>query len=192
MTNFTLKSILKPSLNDSGLPVSELLELLDSNNDVVPDILKSLSIEDIQGDFINIQGAKKIVDTQKGINKRFQKDNITSSFENISISTDEKLKITFHDLTNTRLFSGLTELETTPIYSSKNDFFSWLYNMDKYANELLRQGLNNILMKNIELLKEQQISKSERKYRILVDSNEKECYLRAITSTDRYNDYDII
>jgi hypothetical protein len=62
--------------------------------------------------------------------------------------------------------------------------------MDKYANELIKSGLGDILLHNLDLLRQKEIGSKERKYRILQDLNDKQLYVRAIISLDRYNNYD--
>eukprot|EP00825_Cyclidium_porcatum_P048230 TRINITY_DN8032_c0_g1_i1.p2 TRINITY_DN8032_c0_g1~~TRINITY_DN8032_c0_g1_i1.p2 ORF type:complete len:305 (-),score=51.69 TRINITY_DN8032_c0_g1_i1:51-965(-) len=62
--------------------------------------------------------------------------------------------------------------------------------MDKYANELVKNGLDDILSSNLDLLRKQGIGGKERKYRILHDSSNEQFYVRAIISLDRYNNYD--
>ena len=116
-----------------------------------------------------------------------------ATLDNISVySNDSKLTFCFTDLSKSEYFSqlNLSSMDSTPLYSSKSDFFSWLYGMDKYANELIKEGLDDILSHNLDLLRKKEIGSRERKYRILQDLNNKQFYVRAIISLDRYNNYD--
>ena len=193
MTEFCINSVSKSKLADEGISVKELLELLDVNDELNKALLKALGIDRLKDDFINIAGAKELVTIQKAINKRFYKEDFVSSLDNISVySNDSKLTFCFTDLSKSEYFSqlNLSSMDSTPLYSSKSDFFSWLYGMDKYANELIKEGLDDILSHNLDLLRKKEIGSRERKYRILQDLNNKQFYVRAIISLDRYNNYD--
>ena len=193
MTEFCINSVSKSKLADEGISVKELLELLDVNDELNKALLKALDVDSLKDDFINITGAKELVTIQKAINKRFYKEDFVSSLDNIAVySNDSKLTFCFTDLSKSEYFSqlNLSTMDSTPLYSSKSDFFSWLYGMDKYANELIKEGLDDILSHNLDLLRKQEIGSRERKYRILQDLNNKQFYVRAIISLDRYNNYD--
>jgi len=193
MVEFRINSVSKSKLTDEGISVKELLELLNVDDELNKALLKSLDIESLKDDFINITGAKQLVNIQKGINKRFYKEDFISSLNNIAVySDDNKLTFSFTDLGKSEYLSqlNLSSIDSVPLYSSKSDFFSWLYGMDKYASELIKEGLDEVLSHNLDLLRQQDIGSKERKYRILQDLNNKQFYVRAIISLDRYNNYD--
>ena len=190
---FNIKSVSKSKLIEEGISVKQLLELLDMKDELNIALVKALNIDTLKDDFINIAGAKQLVDIQKEINKRYYKEDFVSSLENIVVSKDDnKLTFCFTELSKSEYFSqlNLPSMESTPLYSSKNDFFSGLYGIDKYANELIKVGLHDILSLNLDLLRQQEVGKKERKFRILQDLNNKQFYVRAIISLDRYNNYD--
>ena len=178
------------SLNDNGINVSELVTLINNNN-LSDDIFKFLKIDKIKNEFINIKGAKTLFDTQVSLNKRFYKDDLISSIDNITFYNNEKFSINFNNTSNSQYFNDIkvNSLCSYPIYSATRDFFSSLYNMDKYASRLIETGNKNIVEINLELLKEVVI-KNEKKYRILHDTFDNEFYLRAIISVNNYNNYD--
>lgn len=192
MANFHINHLLKSQLDDDGVSVKELLELLDINDSLTIQLMKALNIEEYKEDFIKISGANKLVQVQKGINKRFYKEDIASSLNDIKVCNNEDFTLEFYNLNNSDYFSKLniSQLRAKTKYSSRNDFFSWYYGMDKYASELLKNGLDEVLHQNIELLKSYKIANLERKYRILYDSLKNEYYVRAIISMDRYVNYD--
>ncbi len=194
MAEFTIKNVSKSKLTDEGVSVKDLLELLNEEDELNKALLKALNVDDLKDDFIEISGANQLVTIQKGINKGFYKEDFISSLNNIDImyNDDDKLTFCFTDLSKSEYFSqlNLSSIDAAPIYSSKSDFFSWLYGMDKYANELIKNGLGDILSQNLNLLREQEIGNKERKYRMLQSLNSKQFYVRAIISLDRYNNYD--
>ncbi|MDR0231753.1 MAG: hypothetical protein LBI82_06495 [Dysgonamonadaceae bacterium] len=193
MAEFSINNVSKSKLTDEGIFVRELLELLNLEDELNKALLKALDIESSKEDFINILGAKKLVTIQKGVNNRFYKEDFISSLNDIAVYVnDDKLTLCFTDLSKSEYFSqlGMSSIDAIPKYSSKSDFFSWLYGMDKYANELVKNRLDEILSYNLDLLRKQDIGGKERKYRILQDLHNKQFYVRAIISLDRYNNYD--
>lgn len=193
MAEFNMNHISKSKLTDAGVSVLELLELFNVDDDLHKSLLERLNINDIKNDFIYITGAKHLVSIQKGINNRFYKEDFVSSLNDIAIYTnDGKLTFSFTNLNRSDSFSqlGLSSIDAIPKYTTKSDFFSWFYGMDKYASELIKNGLSDILLSNLDLLRLQKIGGKDRKYRILQDLNNNQFYVRAIISLDRYNNYD--
>ena len=192
MAEFRINHLLKSQLDDHGISVSELLELLNLEDSLTQKLLETLEIKKYEKDFIRISGANTLVKVQQGVNKRYYKEDLVSSLNDITVYNGDHFTLQFHNLNESEYFSQLNEpyLTATTKYSSRNDFFSWYYGMDKYASELMRNGLDSILYQNIELLKESNIAEQQRKYRILQDLNNDEFFVRAIISLDRYNNYD--
>lgn len=187
-----IKHLLKSQLEDDGVSVSELLKLLNLDDNLTINLLESLDLKRFVNDFIKISGASSLVQSQKTINIAYHKEDLTSSLQDITVNNEEDFTLQFHNLNSSEYLSQLNipYLTTKTKYSSRNDFFSWYYGMDKYASELMRNGLDSILYQNIELLKESNIAEQKRKYRILHDLNKDEFFVRAIISLDRYNNYD--
>ena len=174
---------------DDGIEVSKLIELIDAN-EFNSEIIDLLEIDDITNDFIQIKGALTLFNVIKALNNRFIKIDLTSSFEDISLYTEDEFTINFHNLEDDFYLTQLNKsvLNTLPIYSSSRDFFSHLYQMDKYASRLIDAGHKDIVKENIRMLKEKH--KNQRKYRILHDIEEDMFYLRSIISTNNYFNYD--
>lgn len=187
-----IKHLLKSQLEDDGVSVSELLKLLNLDDNLTINLLESLDLKRFVNDFIKISGASSLVQAQKTINIAYHKEDLASSLQDITVNNEEDFTLQFHNLNSSEYLSQLNipYLTTKTKYSSRNDFFSWYYGMDKYASELMRNGLDSILYQNIELLKESNIAEQKRKYRILHDLNKDEFFVRAIISLDRYNNYD--
>lgn len=152
-----------------------------------------MNLDKLEDRFIAIRGAATLVKAQEDINKQFHKEDYISALENISIDTQEdKLRLKFENIEGSAFLKKLelTDIIAIPKYSSKSDFFSDLFGMDKYAKELLNNGHADILQTNISLLKRKKIAQKERKYRLLYDNKENKFYIRAIVSKDLYKDYD--
>lgn len=193
MNEFCINNESKPNLTDEGVSVRDLLSLLDENDALSNALLKALEINSVIDDFISITGAQKLVTIQKNINEKFYKEDFKSSLNDLDFFVDEnKFMLKFSNLCKSSYLSrlGLESINSTLIYSSKSDFFSWFYAMDKYANELIKSGLSDILNYNLDLFRQKKIGTKERKYRILHDLKNNMFYVRAITSLDRYNNYD--
>ena len=96
----------------------------------------------------------------------------------------------FNNLASNRYFEtlGISNICTAPIYSARNDFFSELYQMDRYATQLIQNGYRDIVEMNWERLK--QVTSFKKNYRILHDLEDNDFSLRAITSTKQYHNYD--
>jgi hypothetical protein len=192
MNKFERKVLHKVSIpvSDNGIKVSELVSLIKENY-LSRDIFKFLEIDEILNDFININGAKTLYNTQVILNERFYKEDLQSSIDNITFYNKDKFSINFSDTSNSKYFKDIkvSSVCTYPIYSATRDFFSSLYNMDKYASRLIETGNKHIVEANLELLKDV-VEKNDKRYRILHDKVENEFYLRAIISLTNYNNYD--
>jgi len=193
MAEFEINYVSKSKLTDEGVSVKEVLELLNMETELNKALLKALDIESLKKDFIYISGAKELVNIQKDINNSFYKEDFISTLNDIAVYKGEKeLTLCFTNLSQSEFFTqkGLSSIDAIPKYSSKSDFFSWFYKMDKYANELVKNGLDEILSFNLDLLRKQEIGNKDRKYRLLYNLSNEQLFVRAIISLDRYNNYD--
>lgn len=180
----------KCQFSDETILVSDLLKLLDKNDQHHSVLEKCLNIEKIKGDRINIPGSKDLLVIQNAINNNYKKIDIESSLQNIDLDLDDKnVAFQFKKLESNSYFDSDQEqcIKVRPKYSSQSDFFDNLCNMNKYANELINKGLSDLLIYNIDAIKKE--CDKLRIYRVLHDLNENEFYLRAIVST-QYNNYD--
>ncbi|PKQ61070.1 hypothetical protein BZG01_19955 [Labilibaculum manganireducens] len=173
---------------DTGIKVSDLLGLI-STSEFFNDIYNLLDIEAIVDDFIKIKGATTLVATIKELDKKFEKIDLVSDFQDITLFSNGELTLNFNNLEGVDYFKemGYDSIIAHPIHSARRDFFSGLYNMDKYASRLIANGYKHILTENMRLLSE--VTENRRKYRLLHDTGENKFYLRGIISTDHYNDY---
>ncbi|WP_282125351.1 hypothetical protein [Marinifilum flexuosum] len=174
--------------NDNGISVVELIDLI-SKSEFFGEIYMLMKIDDIKNDFIKIKGASTLVATLRALDKKYEKIDLESDFQDITLFSNDELTLNFNNLENEEYFVGVNceNVSAYPIHSARRDFFSGLYNMDKYASKLIAKGHQHILKENMRLLAE--VTESRRKYRLLHDTKEDKYYLRGIVSTDHYNDY---
>lgn len=175
--------------SDEGIKVSELITLVEGNP-LMSEIFNLIDIESIKDDYIQIAGAKKLVKRQELINQRYYKEDLKSDLNNITLYSENDFAINFNDISENEYFKdlGINQITTTPIYSATSDFFSELYQMDRYANKLIKDGYKNIVEENLNMLK--QIHSFTKKFRILHDKTDDLFYLRAIISLNNYYNYD--
>ncbi|NOQ26301.1 MAG: hypothetical protein GQ564_13130 [Bacteroidales bacterium] len=191
MEDFKKRSLTKKNIpvDDDGIELKKLLELI-KDNDYYAQIINLLEIDDTSDDFIDIKGASTLVAIMKGIKNKYYKVDFVSNFENISVYNNDEFTINFEEIENNEYLEDLklNRLVTVPIYSAKKDFFIGLYQMDRYASSLIKNGHKSIVKENLELLKK--VKNNIRKYRLLHDKQDNSFYLRTIISTGNYFNYD--
>ncbi|MDO6801854.1 hypothetical protein Q4595_05295 [Wenyingzhuangia sp. 1_MG-2023] len=191
MMNFTKKTLKKENVlkEDTGIKVSDLIKLLGEDSMSI-EFLELLNIKSIEDEFINIKGAKTVVEAQKLMNSKFNKIDLLCSLENISLYNDREFAINFQNICNNDYFEKINvkNISVIPVYSANRDFFSSLYQMDRYANKLIQKGYSDLVKSNFDYLKK--ICKVDKKYRVLHEINEDKYYLRAIISEKQYHNYD--
>lgn len=176
--------------DDLGIQVSELLSIIETNY-LSAEIFKLLDVEAIRDEFITIRGARTLVRIQESINNRYHKEDLISDLNGISLfNNDNLLTVNFNNIQGNEYFQELDIpiVSSIPIYSAARDFFSELFQMDKYATTLIRNGCREIVEMNLNMLKE--IHNTSKRYRILHDVRDNQFYLRAIISLMNYYNYD--
>lgn len=191
MILFKRESIRKSDIpnDDLGIKVSDLLSILEKNL-LTEELYKILDIDSIKDEFISIKGASTIVKKQKNVNTSYHKEDLKSDLKDITFYSNDTFTINFNNIQDNEYFDnlGLNRISVEPKYSSEKDFFSELYQMDKYAHRLIKGGYRDILEANLEMLKG--VCKPAKKYRLVHDKSENLFYLRAIISLNKYHNYD--
>ncbi|MFD1188521.1 hypothetical protein [Pontibacter rugosus] len=187
--SFTDKDI---PASDRGVPVKEVVKLITSSP-FYEDLCELLEVEKLKDEFIEIPGAATLLQAIKAKNKEFEKIDLEASYNNLAFTKTEddgKFAFVFSqvDEETGELIEG-GSIIAKPIYSARSDFFSTLFNMDRYANSLIDSGYGHLVQTNLDSLKEiYSNGKTHRKkYRLLKD--EDGVYFRAITSCKNYYDY---
>ncbi len=189
MEKFRKRTLKNFNISDEGIKVNKLLTLIE-DSPYYENILKYFNIKSNNGEFIEIEGANTLFTVIKALNKRYVKVDLISSLKNIYFNYSDGFSIKFSDLTTDDYFKDYDKetIYAKPIHSGERDFFSNLYDIDKYAGNLIKKGYGDILDQNLELLKSRQ--EHVRKYRLIHDLDEDKFYIRAIVSEGRYYNYD--
>lgn len=174
---------------DDGIQINELLELI-KKSDYYNDILEYFNIDQNDITRINIKGAKSLFTKIKNINEKYVKEDLISDLKDLNFDYDGGFGIKFNNLTTNQYLNDLNihSFKAYPIHSGERDFFSSLYEIDKYASKLIVKGFKDILDQNLELLKTKE--HHCKRYRIIHDNEDNTFYLRAIISLERYYNYD--
>jgi len=191
MDKFSKKNIDKTDFfaGDDGITIDKLL-LLIKESEYYQNVLNYFQIEENDTTKINIPGSKTLFTILNLSNKKLRKEDIKVELQNIKFDYSSKFGIVFNNIQENEYLKNknINSLKAYPIHSAQKDFFSNLYEIDKYASKLLNNGFKDILDYNLELLKQKK--KHQRKYRLIHDTEVDIFYLRAIVSTDRYYNYD--
>lgn len=192
MVKFYTDSLVSYDLKQDGsfLKVKDCIVLIEGS-EFKDELIRLFDIDSIKEDLIPIQGLSKIVQSIVNRDKKYQKIDIDSHISDthcVQIQGSNDIKIVFK---NVEKFSGRT-ISANAIYNTKKDYFDSTYKLDKFAKFCIDNDCFEIIEQNIDALNSKfKDSKSHTKsYRLLIDS-QGEYYVRAITSVDSYNDYNI-
>jgi hypothetical protein len=193
MEDFRRKSILGHGVppDDKGVSVSAVVDLAKEDT-FFNELADLLNIEKLSGEFIEIPGAKTVVNALTQENRRFVKFDFESDYQDLEFfyGDDSHFYISFINIKDERIkkLVGGQEFTCRTEYSSKSDFFKNTFAMQAFASDLVRKGHSDFVKQTLDSVKELLKRGSHRyTYRILKDSDGI-FYLRAIVSS-RYNDY---
>lgn len=191
MDKFSKKSVEKNDFfnGDDGIEINKLLELI-KESEYYLNIIQHFQLKEDDQTKINIPGAKTLFNVLNSTNKKLIKVDINVELENIFFDYSGNFGIIFKNIQENEYLNNIkiNSLKAIPIHSAEKDFFTNLYEIDKYASILLKNEFEDILDINLELLKQKKQHK--KKYRLIYDIEDNLFFLRAIVSTDRYYNYD--
>ena len=181
-------------IKDRGISVKKAMELI-SDSPYYDEIHKSLKLSKIENEFIAISGAESLVNSVLVMDNKFKKFDVKAKLKNVrcnnlldkkkaiieisNIEDEEVLKTTKSDL-----IKGVTA------YSVKSDYLD-MFDADKFLNYCLVNDYQDIIDENLERLDlKNESNENQKQFRFLRDDNQ-DYYIRAITSVDRYKDYNI-
>ncbi len=170
--------------------LSKCLELIEGS-EFEEDLMNLFDFERIKNEAIAITGLSKVIKSIISRDRQFKKIDLKSHISDVNcVQTIDAntIKLRFNDASDI----GMTFIEARTVYSAKREYFEGFYKMDKFANFCISEGHFDLLQENIDYLnKKYEDSDSHVKnFRLLQDS-EGEYYVRAITSTSQYFDYNI-
>ncbi|MBO3270786.1 hypothetical protein [Hymenobacter defluvii] len=184
---------------DTGINISDALVLLE-DSEYKEDILAALKVEDLDGAFIAIPGATSLVNSVLMTDSLYEKFDLRCRYENLVFERpdrtseyhEEDIDIKFDDTESSR---GL--FIASPAYDAQSDFLEKTGSMSKYAKKLITHSRIDMVYTDLEEVRSiynasyTEKDQHEFKYRIIKNLETNKYYYRAITSTDRYKDYNI-
>ncbi|NQX84678.1 MAG: hypothetical protein HRT67_01940 [Flavobacteriaceae bacterium] len=182
------------SNGDIGISMKKAIKLIEKSP-YYDEIYELLKIAEIENDFIPIEGANSLVDTIINIDNSFEKFDVQTELKNVRCNGLLDTKSAVLEISNiadegilkktrTDLIKGITK------YSVKSDYLD-LYQADKFLNYCLKNEYDDIIKLNLESLDNKNLSNEyQKQFRFLKDNNN-DYFIRAITSVDRYKDYNI-
>lgn len=180
---------------DEGILVKEALKLV-KNSVYREEILDVFKLSEIEDEFIEVPGARKLLETILSMEEQVVKLDLDTFLNKVRCnkfteSGQAILEISDIKDEETRkiLKSDMIEAETR--YSVRADYFNGLYDIDKYISFLLKNGYEDIIDTNIAMLEKKNEDKNkQKKLRLILNGHERPL-IRAITSVDRYKDYNL-
>ena len=148
MNKFSKKNIDKNDFfaGDDGITIDNLL-LLIKGSEYYQNVLNYFQIEENDTTKINIPGSKTLFTILNSSNKKLRKEDIKVELQNIKFDYSSKFGIVFNNIQENEYLKNknINSLKAYPIHSAEKDFFSNLYDIDKYASKLLNNGFKDIL-----------------------------------------------
>lgn len=172
------------------LKVSDCIKLIESS-EFKDKIIYLFNIDKIKSETIPIRGLSTIVSSIIQRDNQFEKIDIQSHVSNIlCIKTEDNKDVSLVFKDNDSLEKN--SLIAKAIYNSKKEHLEGAYKLDKFASFCLENDCFELIENNIEALNKK-FKDSEsyvKNYRLLKDKDNN-YYVRAITSTSAYHDYNI-
>ncbi|WP_309613983.1 hypothetical protein [Flavobacterium sp.] len=180
---------------DDGISVKDALSLI-KKSEYFDEIYKIFKIGEFENDFINIKGAEHIVEQLIKSDEECLKLDIDSELSNVNIekfTEENQIIFEFANIDNIEILkqtkSDLIYAEST--YSVKSEYLNDMYQIEKYLDYCLKNKFQDIVDKNLEMLKEKnEQNKKSKKFRLLKREDDK-YFVRGITSVDSYRDYNL-
>jgi len=126
--------IKKSEYDEQGISVKDALQLIEKS-DYKEHIKNAFKIDNFTNDFINIKGAKRLVDDLTRKTNEFEKIDIKSLLSDVSIHSyndDEEDSINIC-INNTNKEGNPTPIVAKTIYSAKSTFFDEMFSMSKFS-----------------------------------------------------------
>ena len=191
----SLKSIPENSSKGEGVLVKEALKLI-SKSKYRDEIYSTFKIEDIENEFIEIKGARSLVEGLIDSDEECLKIDIDSELNNVNLHkfTDEsEIVLELLNIENKDLFLKFNKdyVLGESIYSVKSDYLNEMFHAEKYLDFCKSKKYEDIIDVNIKMLNEKsKQDKRKKKFRLLIDNQDK-IYIRGITSVESYKDYNL-
>ena len=180
---------------DNGITVKNALKLIEKSI-YYDEIYKAFNLKELENDFIAIKGANFLVKELIEVDEEYSKfdvdsasndvritkftDNNEAEFEIFNISNKEVLKVTGSDM-----------ILMESAYSVKSEYLNDLYHIDKYLDFCIKSKYHDIVEQNLVMIQEKNKDNNKLKNFRVLQSPKGKYYVRAITSVDKYKDYNL-
>ncbi len=190
------KHILNFNDNNSSsyITQNQLLSLLDTQEYFKEKLIDLYQIDENETEVIQVGNSKSLLDSLLQLNDECEKIDITSQIKDIQLKKmlqEEKALFEVFNIKDESIINKTKsdKLEIETAYSAKHDILDY-YNFSRFANYCRDYDYHNLINVIKEYLKKQNTDNSDSKnLRILYKKDERKFFLRAVTSTDGYQDF---
>lgn len=181
---------------DSFVTTKKLIKILERRNQFKDDLISIFDVPEDETGVIQVGNSRSLLDAIFQLENICRKIDINVQIKDIYLKKmleAEKAEFEIYHITDNYLIknnkSNVLIAETT--YSAKNDILEY-YNFSKFANYCRDKEFSDLIdiIKNY-LKKENEDNVDERSLRLVHVFNEGKYYIRAITSSDVYQDFGI-
>lgn len=165
------------------------------NSEFKEDVFKIFDFDAIKSEKLTVNGLKLVIESILSVNREYEKIDLVTHSSNIELvdsddsSDTNVILLQFNDV-KSQTDEEVIIAET--IYSAGREYFEGSYHLEKFAKFCLQHGDRALIKSNISYLNKRH-SKSEnlvKSYRLL-RTQTGYYYLRGITSSNVYKDYNV-
>jgi hypothetical protein len=180
----------------SFVTTSKLLEILKKRNEFKKKLMSIFKIHEEETKIIKIGNSKSLIDSIFEVDSKFRKVDIKSKIKDIHLKKllkEEKAEFEIFNVKDNYILknnkSDLLIGETT--YSAKSDLLDY-YNFSKFANYCRDKDFKDLIDRIKEyLIDKNSENKEEKSLRLIHKFEDDKYYIRAVTSTNGYQDFGI-
>ena len=180
--------------SNSYITQNQLLSLLDTQEHFKEKLIDLYQINENETEVIQVGNSKSLIDSLLQLNAECEKIDVTAKIKDIQLKKMLHEEKALFDVFNVKNISIIKKnksdkLEVETAYSAKHDILDY-YNLSKFANYCRDNEYHSLIDVIKEYLKKQNTDNNDSKnLRILYKKDENKFFLRAITSTDGYQDF---
>lgn len=182
--------------NSSFITLKQLVGILEKTPLFKDDLIRIFSVDDKKTKVLQIGNAKQLLNAINLLDSQCEKVDINSKIKDVQLNkmleNEKAIFDVFSIKDKTLLLKNRSDKLTVETrYNAKSDLLEY-YNLNKFAN-YCRDNEYEDLLKSIKsyLQKKNVNNEDERKLRIVHKKEDNKFYLRAITSTNGYQDFGI-
>lgn len=181
--------------SDNGIELKEAFKLVE-NFTLKDELINQFDIDLEKNIFLNIKGATTLVNCLLNLEESVEKFDIDTELKDIHISGFKDKNQIGIEVWNVNDPNVLTHYETDKIaansaYSVRHELLDTLYQADKYLTHLNKLNQDELIELNIKELENINIKNPDSKKLRFIENEDGDLFVRAITSTNVYKDYNI-